>query len=214
MARDLRSPSLVVLHGHGDDGGDARRLGDGLALGWRMHLPDAPRGSDGARSWFDTSARGVDPASWSRSRDLLIEVIDRCAPGPVVLVGFSQGAAMALSLGDVGRVASVVAFSGFFPEGDGLVPERGADTLVVAGSEDEVVPAFLSQDAAAALSDAGRAIVLEVLPGGHEVGEAALATARGWLRRRHPDRLQVSVGLPTDRMGAGTEPASGPAVDD
>lgn len=212
MARDPRRASLVVLHGHGDDRRIARHLADRLALGWDLHLPEAPEGSEGVRSWFDTSARGVEPGSWSRSRDLLVERIARCPPGPVVLVGFSQGAAMALSLGDVDRVTSVVAFSGFLPEGDVVVPSGGPETLVVAGSEDEVVPAFLSQDAASALSAMGRVVTVEVLEGGHEVSDAAIATARRWLRQRHPDRLQVSVNLPTDRVDTGAELVSGPAV--
>jgi probable F420-dependent oxidoreductase len=212
MARVLRPPALVVLHGHGDDGRDARRLGERLDLGWELHVPEAPRDADGARSWFDTGPRGVDPASLSRSREALAEVIDRCGPAPVVVVGFSQGAAMALALGELGGVDAVVGFCGFLPEDDDLDLGAGPPALLLAGAEDEVVPPFLCQDAAVALAAAGRPVTAEVLPGGHEVGDGALRRAREWLRSRHPGRLRVSVNLPTDRVDTAAELVSGSAV--
>jgi probable F420-dependent oxidoreductase len=213
MSRDRRTPALLVLHGHGDDGRDARRLAEQLALGWPVHAPAAPFGRDGAtRSWFDTGPRGVDVDSLSRSRELLGEVIARCRPAPVVVVGFSQGAAMALALGDVDGVDAVVGFCGFLPEDDTLDLAAGPVALLLAGAQDDVVPPFLCQDAAAAMSAAGREVTAEVFPGGHEVGDAAVRRARAWLRMRHPDRLRVSANLPTDRVDTGAELVSADAV--
>jgi predicted esterase len=180
------APTLVVLHGHGDEVGDAGRLADRLGLGWPVRTPEAPSGPDGVRSWFATSARGADPGSLELSRELVEAAVASCPDGDVVLVGFSQGAAMALSMGPVERVSSVVAFNAFLPEGEGIEPSGGPAVLLVAGSEDETVPAFFSRDAAAALSNAGRDVELQVLPGGHAVSEVALESARGWLSERYP----------------------------
>jgi probable F420-dependent oxidoreductase len=176
--------------------------------------PEAATGADGVRSWFDSGPRGADPATLQRSADLVAGVVAAAAAGggPVVVAGFSQGAALALALGEVRGLDSVVALCPFLAEVDGLEPGEGPPALLLPAAQDDVVPAFLGEDAAAAVAAAGREVTCEVLAGGHAVSDVALERGRAWLVQRHPGRVRISVGLPVDRVSAGAELVSGDAI--
>ena len=217
-ARPTGTPTLVALHGHGDDEASTRRWALAVAPpGWLVETPGAPvagAGSgDAARSWFGTGPRGADPDSWRRSRDVVAEAVAAAAArGPVVVAGFSQGAAMALSAGGLPGLDAVVGICAFLPELDGLDLGAGPPAMVLGGASDEVVPAFLAEDAAAAMAAAGRPVTAETLPGGHAVEGAVATRVRSWLADRFTSRLRVSLGLPVDRVQAGTELCSGAAI--
>lgn len=225
--------ALVVLHGHGDEPASAAAWGRRIApSGWEVEALDAPRGPDGLRSWFSTGARGADPDELTRSAHRVVDLVARLRGGgrPVVVAGFSQGAAVTLSLGLAagagpasadrpGRPDAVVSVCGFLPEAaDGSVP-TDADTaaaappvLLVAGSEDEVTPSFLSEDAAAVLGRGGRDVTVVVESGGHAVTSGAIDLVRRWMARTSARPVRVSLGLPVDRVDAGPELVSGDAI--
>ena len=179
-------PTIIALHGHGDEPESARVWAAAVAAeGWRVETPAAPRDDSGDRSWFDTGPRGVVTATFERSRDELASVAAHAAVrGPVAVAGFSQGAALALGVGDLPGVAAVVAFCGFLPELDDLDPAAGPPALVLPSAGDEVVPAFLGEDAAAAMVAAGRTVTVETLPGEHVVSAVAARRASAWLREQ------------------------------
>ncbi len=219
---DLGTGVLVALHGHGDDPASARAWARSLApAGWEIVAPGAPTGDDGVRSWFSTGPRGVDPAELAaavgRVRDLAVRV--RASGRPVVVAGFSQGAALALELAArTEDVDGVVAICGFLPECDDADGERRypgqAPVLVIGGEQDEHVPAFMSSDAAAVFSGRGRPVELDLVEAGHEVGPTAVQVVRDWLTRALVAGPRVSLGLPVERVGSGAELVSGPALAD
>ncbi|MCP4436287.1 MAG: TIGR03619 family F420-dependent LLM class oxidoreductase [Actinomycetia bacterium] len=202
-------PTLVVLHGHDDDQASTRAWAQRLLpRGWQVETPQAV-----GLSWFETGPRGADEATLARSVDQLEAVVARSAGrGPVVVAGFSQGAAMALALGEVPGVEGVVALCPFLAESDDHDPTAGPPVLMLPAADDEVVPAFLGEDAAAALSAAGRAVTLETLPGAHAASEEAASRARTWLEDNWPTQLRLTVGLPVDRVETGSELVSGEAI--
>ena len=174
------------------------------------------------RSWFSTGPRGVDAAelaaSVSRVRDVALRV--RASGRPVVVAGFSQGGALALELASrVDDVDGVVSICGFLPECEDAEPLRSfpghAPVLVIGGEQDDHVPAFMSSDAAAVFSAKGRPVELDLVETGHEVGAAdrpggaELADQGAW-----SSGPRVSLGLPVERVGAGAELVSGPALAD
>ncbi|MFZ4517869.1 MAG: TIGR03619 family F420-dependent LLM class oxidoreductase [Microthrixaceae bacterium] len=231
MRRDLDRGTgvLVALHGHGDEPASARAWGRRLLpAGWELVAPGAPRDAEGVRSWFPTGPRGVEPTALDDAAGRIAALVEqlRADGRRVVVAGFSQGAALALVLGRGGvQPDAVVAVCGFLPELDRAGPAaelrppvrsgpRHPPTLLVAAAEDEVVPAFLSEDAAAVLAADGAPVTGAVLPGGHEVGPFAADRARAWLAEVLAPRLQVSVALPVDRVDAGAELVSGDAVAD
>jgi probable F420-dependent oxidoreductase len=226
---DRGSGVLVVLHGHGDEPSSARTWGRAIAPpSWEVVAPGAQAGSDGVRSWFSTGSRGADPDDVSRSARQVTNVVDRVRAGgrPVVLAGFSQGGALALELARRGHdLAAVVAFNAFLIEGEdptaspSTEPESpptapSAPVLILGGLDDEVIPSFLGDDAAAVLASEGFGVVSESLAGDHRVSRAMEERAYGWLRDVIAPGIKVSVALPVDRVDAGPELVSGEAVAD
>lgn len=179
------APALVVLHGHDDDAESVARIAGSLGGPWRaVRTPEAPHDRTGARSWFDSGPRGADSLTIVRSRAAIRREIAACGAGPVVVVGFSQGAAMALSLVSADGADAVVAFCAFLPTWDEMDLGDGPPALLVSSEDDDVIPAFLAQDAAAAMVGAGREVTVEVLPGHHEVTGAAMQRAAAWLSKQ------------------------------
>ncbi len=203
-------PTLVALHGHDDDESKTRAWAAKLAVsGWSLSTPSAP-----GRSWFESTPSGVEEGSLARSIEQVSHEVAVAAEvgGPVVLAGFSQGAAMALACGGVPGVDAVVAFCPFLPESEHIDLSAGPPALLLPADHDEAVPAFLGEDAAVAMAAAGRPVEVHTVTGTHRVGDEALARARSWLGKRMPRRMRFSVGLPVDRVASGEELVSGEAI--
>lgn len=218
MARTLRfgrkaaaggqAESLVVfVHGYGADGNDLLSLADVLAPhlpGTAFVAPDAPEALPGApfgRQWFGIPR--FDGTSEDRARtglrqsgeDLNAFLDQRIAyeglgPGAVAVVGFSQGAMLALDALPMRPAAlgAVVAISGQL-----LDPPRLAQALtrppvlVMHGDQDEVVPFDAMAEACNALSEAGFPTYGHVMQGtGHGIAQDGLVQMLGFLRQVLP----------------------------
>ena len=154
MSEDERGGSaVVVLHGWGAPGDDLVPLAEALARpGVRFFVPAGPLPEmGGGRAWWhldpnarpphastDELTRGFQPtpaviAARAAVQALIATVVDRHAPATVALVGFSQGAMLAIDValagapgrrsrgGDVGGLAD-----GFGAGVDGAAPEPSA----------------------------------------------------------------------------------------
>ncbi|WP_112662306.1 alpha/beta hydrolase [Microvirga flavescens] len=184
---------IIFLHGVGSRGADLAPIG-GL---WRQTLPstdfaapDAPfmfdQGGPG-RQWF--SVRGVTeanrPERVAQARAAFDATIAAIVaehgltdhPERIALIGFSQGAIMALDVLASGRwpIAAVVAFSGRLASPEPITPSLTTKTLLVHGSADPIMPVRESELAEIRLRDAGVAVARGVYPGlGHSIsGEGA-----------------------------------------
>jgi phospholipase/carboxylesterase len=164
---------VLLCHGVGADGHD---LID-LAPYWGSALPDAvfvsPHGPEPfdmapmGRQWFPIG--DLDPAKLGlgvrRAAAALNKIIDaqlqkyELPPTAYALMGFSQGAMTALFTGLRRDAAprAILAFSGALIDPDSLTAEvkNRAPVLLAHGEADQVVPAFRSRDAEAALQAAG-----------------------------------------------------------
>lgn len=196
---------MVLLHGYGADGADLLSLG----YEWRARWPDmlfvAPNAptvcaaNPGGFEWFplgpDRIAGRI--VGTEAARPVLVNfLIDLWAqtglgPADTVLVGFSQGAMMALHVGTgLDRpLAAIVAFSG------GLVPPPGfaegrfarAPVAVVHGDMDGVVDPDLSREAAQVLGAKGFEVALHISAGtGHGIAPDGLAFATAFLAAHLP----------------------------
>lgn len=120
LRHDRGNGVLIALHGHGDEPSSAREWGRGVAPpGWEVVAPGAARGEDGVRSWFPTGPRGVAPGDLRRAVGRVADIVERVRRSGrrVVVVGFSQGGAVALSLAAHGVAAdAVVGICTFLPE--------------------------------------------------------------------------------------------------
>jgi phospholipase/carboxylesterase len=167
---------VVILHGYGADGTDLIELG----RQWSQILPDAAfvaphapdllPGAGGGRQWFPLTFRdpherwrGVNAAAPSLDAFLDAELERHGLPASrLALVGFSQGAMMALHLGlrRQPAVAGIVGLSGLLVLEEGKGPDslKGQarakpPVLLVHGDQDDVIPIdalFLGTDALAA----------------------------------------------------------------
>ena len=195
------APSMIVflLHGLGADGND---LID-LAPHWGATVPDAlfvaphaPDPHDGApfgRQWFSLMERteAARLAGVAAARPVLDAMIDaECAraglpASAVVLMGFSQGAMMALYTGlrRPRPPAGIMAYSGMLIGGvEGIVSRP--PVLLVHGEVDEVVPAAASQQAESALRAAEVPVDSTFSPRlGHGIDDAGLSAGSLFLQR-------------------------------
>lgn len=187
---------VVLLHGVGADADDLIGLAPGLvpALpGVAFAAFDGPEPCDMApygRQWFSLADRtpAVLQAGAARATPVLAAAVEaervRLGAGSVALVGFSQGAMMALHAGLrlATPPAAILAYSGALLE----VPRTASypPILLVHGTDDPVVPASLSQSAARALTAAGAQVELLLRPGlGHSIDEVGVAAGAALLRR-------------------------------
>lgn len=173
---------LVLLHGWGADAHDLLDLGE-MLMGPELSVvalqaPEAhPLGV--GRQWY-----GLQPIDWSQlpaARAALrqrLELLASSVPlGRTVVLGFSQGGAMALDVASGLPVAGIVACSGYPHEG--WLPQATAaqplpPVLLSHGQQDPVVPFAASEEARKRLISGGGSAQLLPFEGGHTIDPAVL----------------------------------------
>lgn len=179
-------PVLVLLHGHGDEpdafAAHGRRLVEDTA--WTVVCPAAPHVlPEGGRAWWTAQED-------SPSGTTLDAIMASMPPGTtaVCIVGFSQGGAAALRLGQRCTEfwpqvrCSVAVVSAFLP-GDAVALPAGTAVLVVHGDGDEVVDPFHGDLVARRLRRQDCNVTEVRHDGGHVWDDAVAEAVRGWLRQ-------------------------------
>jgi len=203
---DPAAPLVVLLHGRGSNEVDIAELAGDLPAGLAYAAVRGPiaQGQD-AYAWF--ANRGIGrPLQDSLARTMrwfrtwLDGELLATDPGrPVVLVGFSGGAAFAggLLLTEPLRWAGVAVLYGTLPFEAGLATEpgglAGARVLVAHGEADTVIPADLLARTWGYLPLSGADLTAHRDGGGHGISGEALAVLRAWLDAV-PPAVQVSPG--------------------
>ena len=159
--------------------------------------PRGPVTEGGMRRWFRRLSEGVFDVddvvrraaelagflAWARHRYDLDE-------RPIVAVGFSNGAniALATALLHPEALNRVIAFSGMFPlDGRSLTTDLSETAvLLLNGRTDPMAPLTSVDTVAAALSARGSEVEQELRDGGHGIAATDVAAARSWLARHRP----------------------------
>ncbi|MGE5505288.1 MAG: alpha/beta hydrolase [Actinomycetota bacterium] len=193
---------VVMLHGVGSDGQDLIDLAPFVAEA----LPDAAFVAPNAPFAFDMATGGHQWFSLQvRSSDAIIGGVRQAAPildayldemlaehglgeDALALVGFSQGAMMALhvALRRTKPVAAVVAYSGALPDPEVLPAEITARprVLLVHGEEDQVVNPLCLPLAERTLASVGVPVMAEMRKGlGHGIDGHGARLGREFLRQ-------------------------------
>jgi phospholipase/carboxylesterase len=178
---------LVLLHGWGADADDLLDLGEllvGPAVSVVALRAPEPHPYGSGRQWY-----GLQPIDWSSlpgARAALRQRLEQLAASVAlertVLLGFSQGGAMAIDVGCGLPLAGIVACSGYPHEGwqpAGSLPP----VLLSHGREDPVVPFAASEELRRQLAAAGGQVELLPFSGGHGIDPALLPDLGGFLRR-------------------------------
>lgn len=190
---------LVLLHGWGADADDLLDLGAELigadpaspnlsVVALRAPLPH-PGGF--GRQWYDLQQPEWPQLPQAR-RDLRQRLLALGNTVPLErtsLLGFSQGAAMAIDVAtgcgaDASAplaLAGLIACSGY-PHPDWRPQAPRTKILLTHGEQDPVVPFAASQALERSLAEAGGSVHRIAFPGGHSIDPDLIATMREFLR--------------------------------
>ena len=191
-ATDPDAPLVVLLHGRGSDEEQIATLAEHLPRRLAYAAVRAPIAEGGGFAWF--ANRGIGrpvAASLAETMAWFRDWLDaEAGERPVVLVGFSGGAAFAggLLLADPARWAGVAVLLGTLPFDAGVPVDAGrledVPVLVARGAQDRVIPADLLDRTWAYLhEESGAALTAHLDPGGHGLSASAVTTLSDWLDR-------------------------------
>lgn len=200
--------TVLWLHGLGADGHDFEPVVPELVRPhWpalRFVFPHAPvrpitiNNGVPMRAWYDIAgfdfAHRADSAGLAESVAQAEALIARegergIAPNRVLLAGFSQGGAVALSLA-LGRelpLAGVIALSTYLPGSSGHRASAQAATqpvFMAHGSADPVIPVAESERSLQALQSLGFDVEWHRYPMAHQVCAEEIADLGQWMERR------------------------------
>lgn len=199
--------TLIVLHGLGADGHDFVPICGELdlrALGAVRyvfpHAPERPVTINGGyvmRAWYDILGtdlvRREDEAGLRESQAAIAALVDRerrrgVAAQRIVLMGFSQGCAMALmtALRYPERLAGAVGLSGYLPLAATTAAERstanaGLPVFMAHGRQDPVVVPARGTDSRDALRTLGHDVEWHDYPMQHSVCMEEIEDLNAWL---------------------------------
>jgi phospholipase/carboxylesterase len=202
--------SVIWLHGLGADGNDFAPIVPELVdASWpavRFVFPHAPvrpvtvNNNAPMRAWYDIKGLAIaDKQDAEGIRDSIEEVEALIAQegargvpaSRIILAGFSQGGAMALSAGLRHRetLAGLLILSAYLPLHETIEAERsGANHTTPIfwghGTADPIVPVVLGEQSRQALETLGHHIDWHTYPMAHQVSLPEIADVRAWLTER------------------------------
>ena len=188
------APVLLMLHGTGSTEVEIAALAERLDPALAVLAPRGRVSESGANRWFRRLAEGVFDVDdvIRRAADLAAFIgwaREHYALGgrPLIAVGFSNGANMALALAllhpDVAD--RVIAFSGMYPLAERDAPEQLGSTrmLLLNGSDDAMAPSASVDRLASQLEARGATVERITRAGGHGIASAELEAAEHWMRQ-------------------------------
>ncbi len=191
---------VILLHGYGSNGADLISL----APYWRAALPDtlfiapnAPQpcpGAPGGYQWWPLTSLAPEAraAGVRQPAPVLNAFIDGqlerygLTEANLALVGFSQGAMMALHVGPrrAQALAGIVGYSGMLADPAAVAAEvrTKPPVLLVHGDADAVVPIIALQEAKRVLGSLGFGVATHISAGlGHGIDEEGLRLGEQFL---------------------------------
>lgn len=193
-------PTIIALHGWGASALDLIALAPMLAAGrFQVICPQGPiaipLGGAYGFGWFPlTGGQPGDPRATETAAAALVDFLQQALgrypidPSKLVLLGFSQGGALAyrLALAEPARFAGLVALSTWlppqllaqFPVGDA---HRQLMTLIQHGSDDEIISVARARQSVESLRASRLPLTYREYDMGHEISARSLADLSAWL---------------------------------
>ena len=209
---DPTAPLVVLLHGRGSSESEILGLAAHLPTGPEYAAVRAPIAEGGGYAWFANRGIGRPLAdSLRNTMDWFRTWLDQAAPAgrPVLLIGFSGGAAFAggLVLDDPARYAGAAVLYGTLPFDAGLSTDPGRlanlPVFVAQGDGDHVIPReLLDRTWDYLLSESGAPTVAQRQPGGHQLTAQTVHHLGDWIAHRLAflDHLGATPAGPRPRV--------------
>jgi phospholipase/carboxylesterase len=191
------APVVVMVHGWKGDETVMWIFKQTVPAGTAIITPRAPLAvADGGYGWFqrDGSALQPEPDSLWAGRDQLQQFLSQLPrqypvdPSRIILMGFSQGAAICntLVLTRPGQVRGMASLAGLIPE---VVVETarpdltGLPVFIAHGRGDETVPLAAAQQTRAVYTRLGAQVTYGEYPTGHKLTTQGMAALKAWLAK-------------------------------
>lgn len=184
------APALLLLHGTGGNENDLLPVGRLLRPGAALLSPRGEVLENGMPRFFRRLAPGVfDTEDLIRRTgdlaDFITEQSGHHGLGPLIAVGYSNGANIAASLLLLhpGLLAGAILFRAMVPLEPSPLPDLAAvPVLLLGGRQDTMIPAPETSRLADLLKASGASLTLEWNGGGHNLATNEFLLAREWLR--------------------------------
>lgn len=193
-------PLIIAIHGRGADATDLAGLAQEVEPGrYQWVLPQGPLPvplAPGYTGWAWYELGPNQAQTVIESRDLLTRFVDALldatgiARTRTLLLGFSQGAVMALHVGLASPepFAGIVAMSGHLPAAEALMPilpeRRDRSVLMVHGTRDSVLSIEVGRRARDVLLQSGLTPEYHEFAMDHQITAESLAVVRAYVARR------------------------------
>lgn len=189
---DPAAPLVVLLHGRGSNEREILSLAGHLPAGPAYAAVRAPIAEGGGFAWFANRGIGRPVAeSLAATMAWFRTWLDESAPAgrPVILVGFSGGAAFAggLLLDDPARFTGAAILYGTLPFDAGVPVTaghlEGANVFVAQGDQDRIIPRELLDATWSYITgESGAHARTRRDPGGHGITPETAAALSEWIR--------------------------------
>ncbi len=185
-----RLPAVVLLHGWTGDETAMRIFQAAVPPGAMAVSPRGPVAAGEGYGWVDRQAGDLTHADGVAALREFVRGLPEVYPvdpARLVLVGFSQGGAMGLSLAitDPERVAAVAVLAGYLPDWTRaqITPASlaGRPVFIGHGNQDTTVPLARAAVMREALEAAGADVTYHEYPTGHKVNRQGMKDLKQWL---------------------------------
>jgi len=180
-------PTLVMLHGLNGTEDVTWIFARNAGPEWLVISPRAPFIGENGYRWNNTGAEDYSAGLGALSH--FIESLPQVYPvdrSRLVLLGFSQGAAMAYSFGASHSISGIAALAGFIPMplADNLPALAHLPVLILHGTQDETIPVATARRNRDQLIAAGTDVGYHEAEVGHKVSSSGMAELKRWLAQR------------------------------
>lgn len=190
-ARDESRKPLLLLHGTGGDENDLLPLGQRLSAAAALLSPRGKILENGMPRYFRRLGEGEwDLDDFSSRTDELAQFVAAARKAyrlaPPIAVGLSNGAniAWSLLLRNPKLLGGAILMRAMLPFDPRPLPDLdGIPILILAGSNDPLIPVDQAALLAALLGEAGADVTYEVVYGGHGLTGDDLSLAGSWLAK-------------------------------
>lgn len=187
-------PTLVMLHGFQGNEDVTWVFSRSAGPGWLIVAPRAPlRADDLGYTWHHFNAGKTDPDTMAAALAKLTRFVEGLAEvypadrNRLVLLGFSQGAAMAYAFAasqPQSPLIGLAALGGYVPGTVTLPALNGLPVLMLHGTRDETISITLARKNHADLTGAGATVTYVEDDVGHKVSAMQMRELGTWLAQR------------------------------